>query len=63
MSLNLVGFIKSLLPSFQKSDIETDMEISLEHVPVIIEHYSSLGVVIKDAPIQNKQSKDLLKTI
>lgn len=63
MSLNLVGFIKSLLPSFQKSDIETDMEISLEHVPVIIEHYSSLGVVIKDAPIQNKQSKDLIKTI
>lgn len=63
MSLNLIGFVKSLLPSFQKSDVETDMEISLEHIPVIIENYSSLGVVIKDAPIQNKQSKDLLKTI
>lgn len=63
MSLNLIGFVKSLLPSFQKSDVEADMEISLEHIPVIIENYSSLGVVIKDAPIQNKQSKDLLKTI
>ncbi len=61
---NLVGFIKSLiLPSYSKSDIETDMEISLEYIPVIIEHYSSLGVVIKDAPIQAKQSKDLIKDI
>lgn len=63
MSLNLVGFIKSLLPSFSKSDVEADMEISLEHIPVIIENYTSLGVVVKDAPIQHKQSKDLLKDL
>lgn len=63
MSINLVGFVKSLLPSFQKSDVEADMEISLEYIPVIIEHYSSLGVVIKDTPLQSKQSKDLLKVL
>lgn len=62
MSLNLVGFVKRLLPSFSKSDVEADMEISLEYLPVIIEGYSSLESVIKTAKLQNKQTKDLLDT-
>lgn len=60
MSLNLVSFVKTLLPSFSKSDIESDLEISLEHVPVIIESYTSLQNIQDVAKLQNKQSKDLI---
>lgn len=62
MSLNLVGFVKSILPSFSKSDVEADMEISLEHIPVILEGYASLESISKVAKIQNKQTKDLIDT-
>lgn len=60
MSLNLVGFVKSLLPSFSKSDIESDLEISLEHIPLIIESYTSFQNVQDIAKLQHKQSKDLV---
>ncbi len=61
MSLNLSSFIKSMLPSFNKSDVEADLEISLEHIPVILENYGSLNSVISVTPIQSKESKDLIK--
>lgn len=62
MSLNLVGFVKNLLPSFSKSDVESDMEISLEHIPVILEGYTSLEAVTKAAKLNSKENKDVLDT-
>lgn len=61
MSLNITGFIKSLLPSFSKSDLETDMEISLEAIDSILSSYSGLEEVLKVAKIEAKPSKDALK--
>lgn len=60
MSLNLVGFVKSLLPSFSKSDMESDLEISLEQIPMVIESYSSLQSIQDIAKLQHKQCKDLV---
>lgn len=59
--LNIAGFIKSLLPSFSKSDIESDIEISLESISTITEIYSSLDEVLKVAPLASKESKELVK--
>lgn len=61
MSLNITGFIKSLLPSFSKSDLETDMEISLEAIDSILSSYSGLEEVLKVAKIEAKPNKDALK--
>jgi hypothetical protein len=59
--LNIAGFVKSLLPSFSKSDIESDMEISLESVSTITEVYAALDGVVKIAPLASKESKELVK--
>lgn len=62
MSLNIIGFIKSLLPNFSKSDLESDMEQSIESIPDILNIYSSLESVIKGIKLESKESKDILKT-
>lgn len=59
--LNIAGFIKSLLPSFSKSDLETDMETSLGSMSTISEIYIALGEVFKVAPLAAKESKDIVK--
>lgn len=61
MSSNIVSFIKSLLPSFSKSDLETDMEISLEAIESIMTTYSSLEEVLKVTKIESKASQAVLK--
>lgn len=61
MSLNIVGFIKKLLPSFSKSDIETDMEISIEAISVINDIYISLEEIYKILPPSNKEVKNIIK--
>lgn len=65
MSLNLSSFVKSLLPSFTKSDVEEDMEISLEHIPVIIESYTRLAESSKvdnRSKFKNKEVSKLVDT-
>lgn len=61
MSLNIVGFIKKLLPSFSKSDLETDMEISLEAISTVNDIYISLEEVYKVAPPSSREVTDLIK--
>ncbi len=36
MSINIVGFVKKLLPSFSKSDLEADMQASLDAIGVVL---------------------------
>lgn len=61
MSLNITGFIKKLLPSFDKSDLESDLEISLESIATIQETYTNIEHINKVAKFQSKQVKDLIK--
>lgn len=61
MSQNLVSFIKGLLPSFDKSDLESDLELSLEAISGVIESYNSLEEIFKVAKVQDKRNKDIIK--
>jgi len=61
MSLNLVSFIKSLLPSFSKSDIESDIETSLEAVKVVDSVYTDYSQIYKVAKPTDDGVKKLIK--
>ena len=61
MNLNIGGFIKRLLPSFSKSDLETDMEISLEAISTVNDVYTALEEVFKVAPPSSKEATDVIK--
>lgn len=61
MSLNIITFIKSLLPSFSKSDFETDMEVSIESISTVNEVYTSLEEIHKVAPFASKETKEIVK--
>jgi len=61
MSLNISSFIKKILPSFNKSDLESDLEISLESIATIQETYANLEEIIKVAKFKAKANKDLVK--
>lgn len=61
MSLNIAGFIKKLLPSFSKSDLETDMEISLEAISTVNDIYASLEEVFKVSPPSSREATDVIK--
>lgn len=61
MSLNIAGFIKSLLPTFSKSDLETDMEISLEAISTVNDIYTSLEEVFRVAPPSSREANDVIK--
>jgi len=61
MSMNIAGFIKKLLPSFDKSDLESDLEISLESIATIQETYTNLEQITKVAKLEAKVNKDLIK--
>jgi hypothetical protein len=61
MALNIAGFVKKLLPSFSKSDLETDLEISLESISTINDIYTSLEEVFKVAPPASKEAKEVIK--
>lgn len=62
MSTNISGFLKSMLPSIGKSDVETDLEISLEYIPLIIEQYTLLGNVYKEHKFKSKSVKKIVET-
>lgn len=61
MQLNIAGFIKKLLPSFSKSDVETDMEISLEAISTVNDIYTSLEEVYRVAPPSSDEATRVIK--
>lgn len=61
MSLNIASFIKSLLPSLSKSDLETDLELSLEHIEMIQATYANLEELLKATKITDKSTNELIK--
>lgn len=60
MSINIGGFVKKLLPSFDKSDIESDLEISLNSISTIQDSYNNLADIIKVAKLESKESKQII---
>lgn len=61
MQLNIAGFVKKLLPSFSKSDIETDMEISLEAISTVNDIYTSLEEIYRVAPPTSDEATKVIK--
>lgn len=61
MTLNVANFIKSLLPSFDKSDLESDLEISLESISTVTDTYAKLEEIFRVADISEKECKNLVK--
>lgn len=62
MSFNLIDFVKSLLPSINKSDLEADFDLSLESLSTITDTYISLNEVNKVTKFNNKENQELIKT-
>lgn len=61
MSINLASFIKSLLPSFDKSDLESDLELSLEGIKTVQDTYAHLEETKKVITFSSKEVKVLEK--
>lgn len=61
MTLNIASFVKSLLPSMSKSDLESDLELSLEHIEMIQSTYANLEEITKAAKIVDESSNKLIK--
>lgn len=59
--VNIVDFVKRLLPSFSRSELESDMEASMKAISDINDIYVSLQDIFKVAPLTSKVSKDLIK--
>lgn len=62
MSINIAGFIKSMLPSMDKSDLEADMEISLEYIPMILSSWGSYSSVSEVNEVKSKEAKKIIDT-
>jgi hypothetical protein len=58
---NIVSFIKSLLPSLNKSDLESDLEISLDYISTIQDSYAKLEEVQKVITFSSEAVKELEK--
>ncbi len=63
MDLNIVGFVKSLVPSFSKSDVEADLEQSIDSIPSIVEVFTSMESVIKGVKLSSKEAKNIEKIL
>lgn len=60
MSLNIAGFIKSLLPSLSRSDLETDLGISMDSIDTVVSTYENLKEVQKVSKFNSKVVTKLL---
>lgn len=61
MNLNIVSFIKGLLPSFKKSDIVDDFETSMEYIKeTSIPSYASLSSLYVNDFFNSKEAKDVI---
>lgn len=59
MSLNLIGFIKKLVPTLSRSDLEIDLDASLDHIPVIQTAYGNLASAYTSGKFNSKIAKEL----
>lgn len=60
MSFNITSFIKALMPSINKTDLEADMEVSLKAVDSAIDSFINLKSIYSNHGFKNKLTKDLI---
>lgn len=60
MSANILNFVKKLLPSLNKTEIESDMETSMEVLYDLMPSVEMLGEMIDEAGIASPQNKKLV---
>jgi hypothetical protein len=59
---NIVSFIKKALPFFHRSDLASDLELSITYIQDnVIESYKNLDTVLKVSEIQSAKGKALVK--
>lgn len=56
MSLNLAGFINRLMPTLSRSDLEVDLDASLEEISVVLSSYNSAKLAYTNAKFNSKQA-------
>lgn len=59
-SMNIVSFIKKLIPSLSRSDLESDLAISIDTIPTVLSTYSALDELQKVAKFQSKKNQKLV---
>lgn len=57
---NIFNFIKSLMPSLSKSDIESDLEATLSSIDLVLSVYSQMAEVQEVTKFKAKLNKDLV---
>jgi len=58
-TLNIAGFVKNLIPSLSRSDLETDLSISVETLPIVISTYQGIVDVQKVAKFKSDSFKKM----
>lgn len=58
--LNLLNFVKKILPSYEKNELLLNLEISLKQFKNIREVYSNLQEVLRVTKFNSKRNKDIL---
>lgn len=59
---NIIGFVKSLLPFFNKSDIESDLNTSLESIATVKTTWKNLEELLTVHGVKGKTVKEYIKT-
>jgi hypothetical protein len=60
MSINIAGFVKRLLPTLSKSDMESDLEVSLSSLKVVLSTYEDIKAVYAVGEFKAPKAKALL---
>lgn len=58
--MNIVSFVKGLMPSLSKTEMESDVEISLQSTSVIIETWKGLEEISKVGKFSSSEAKKLV---
>lgn len=60
MSINIAGFIKRLLPTLSKSDLETDLDVSMDALSVVLDAFQDLKQTYTLVKFKNPKSNELI---
>jgi hypothetical protein len=63
MSLNIIDFVKKLLPSVDKNDVESDLEISQQSLDDLLSIYADLTAFIDKVGISSSKTKKTINEI
>lgn len=59
--LNLLNFIKKILPSFEKNELLVNFEISLKEIETVKNTYSNINNVLKTFKFNSPENKDIIE--